>query len=1624
MKRTMKLLGILCVLAVVIAAVAMFASAETALPEKCQKCNQTVETWTKLSTVADDAASIAAGHYYYDYAEDSHAWTQYKEVTGTVCVYIPEGKTLTGPSRVFTVTSGALSLMGDGSVVGIGYTGSYDGGAIKVNGGTLNVLGGRVALELAEGKQVKNGGALYVAANATVTIDGGSVVGGTTTAAGGAIYVANKGIVNLVSGSIIGGNAGTSGGALYVVGTGGKLNVSGGHITMGTAKTAGPCAHVRGLLTLSGDAVIDQVRQAPNSGSPVSGTLKIVGTYSGTVKLAPAATVTADMLIGSVEDANLLHANITIINYGGKVQNLYPTISGTDLLTTDTAPTYTKEIYCQKHGQKEIFSPLTEKSAAETTLAAGHYYLDVLPDSDFWAQKTISEAVCIDLNGQTVQATSRLFSVSSSGILSIQGEGTVKGSGFGSGLGTAARGGGVFTGSGILNIYGGTYTAAKESYNVETPYNGGILYFSGGEVNIYGGSFECADVKGIGGSIFMGPNADLNLYGGSFGGESPAICAQGKVTLSGDAQIDRLELRYKSPGPAHGAQLTVDGTYSGSVTIRLHESIVNPDLTAGAVLGLATNNADIRHASISLLDSEEKAVSLFLVTEDGKLKLAEELPAPLTREGVCAVCGESVTWTSLTESFAGQEELKTGHYYLDFADVGVWAQKTVVGKVCLDLNGQTLSGTTRAFIVSAASTLNLLGEGTVMGRGRATSVSVEKRAGGVILVEQDATLNLYEGTLTGELVSGYKAGNGGVLNVAGTFNMYGGEVKDGYASNAAGNIFVTTTGTFNMMGGSVTGGTCSTAKSVACRGSMKISGDASANEVYLWPDSAGPDLSEMLTISGKYTGTLGLRLGAANRVAGKDIGTALQADLSEATLSVVSSELVPAALGPDIVLLGSSPVMTLNGGEIVASYTSLDEAIENYTDPAHRIVLFGDVENVVVSKDAYVDLNGYSITGTVSGEGKLYLMDSQTDDFTVADGNYGTVPVGANVAAITQESACTQDGYLMIEKEGTLSFHRVQVQVTSMSLRPSDVGLYFKCSYAGDEMVKAKVESFGVALNLKGDPIAEENLSATIATVTGKEEFSVGAVNTSTLVYGIMKDSKSEEKNAEHATMQIYGRAYIQFAGEQLVYGACQNRSLVEQLAGTTERVGIDAMWDGLEANQKFGVYDMYLKFKPIMDSWNITNIPAEAPADQAELAQMRADEVILQARRAKVVAKMRQMGDLYWRATEDVTYRISSTARWVDFYAGRVYRGMPYAYARSDEQTFLEFASEPDEKGIYNISGLTTDHLGNGSSLARIGNDCSGSVNFAWNQVGAAISGTQSSRYMIEANGYLKVGDYDYTPTDDGRVGISKEIVAANGQERMFAAYAKVQPGDALDTTAAAGGHVILVVGKKVVYNPDGSINGEKSYIHTLEQTPGPVSRGVETCSWNEELGEVVYTIYKEVYMPFDQVFSSGYLPITCQVLIDASPVEEAKVIDSVDPSEYNYENLLTGEFTTNRMVSSVTLTVTDENGEVFRVTGSGIRAKIKSYDLQNFLTENYEGHMVLRGALELDKLVVGNSYHCTVVVSLGSGEKITVRDFDFVATDADISTPDTPSVPGTGGEEDEEGDIEEPTDPADPNA
>ena len=1565
MKRIIRLAGLVLVMAVLCAALILGAAAQTQLPEQCSHCNKAV-TWKPLSEVT--ATTIPAGHYYVDAATVTVTNKTIAKDTA-VCIYM-NGNTIEaeGVDRVFSV-SGTLTVMGEGTVKGYGRNKSMSatadryGGTVHIpSSGTFNLYDATITSEKLTDSKASNGGNLCV-----------------------------YGTFNMYSGAVNNGYASNSGGNIFVA-PAGTFYMAGGQITGGSTGGVGISVCVQGRAILSGSSSINDLFLWDKSEAGYDTLLTVKGSYTGasyiqlrkgTSKQAPAA----DMVVGTSDNAKI-KGTLNFANSG-----LFTKISNGQLVLTNEDPTLHNG-YCQACGKNTGWTALTDTAAAATSLSAGHYYLDITDSTAEWASKAISGSVCLDLNGQTLTGATRAFTVPKGATLNIQGDGTV--SGHGPATSASDRLGGTIqvSSGGFLNLYGGTLTSTHiDGYAGN---NGGAVGVSG-TFTMYGGQVTGGYASNTGGNVFVGPSGTFKLLGGQVAqsAKGTSVYIQGNLVLGGNGSVDNAYLTYKSGGPELASMVTIQGVYSGSAVLDFN----GLTFAEGAVVGI-NDNADLSHASLVI-----DGCSFYVVPDGDALKLTAS-KTPITKESYCSVCQKTVTWTALMEDFAGQGTIKTGHYYLDFASgAAIWSPKLVSGRVCLDLNGMTLTGTNNVFCVETSTIFNLMGEGTVQGRGYKSSLEIADKIGGTVIVENDAVMNQYGGTLTFQPFTGLNAGNGGIVNVAGTYNMYDGVIKDGQSVWVGGNIFVTTTGSLNLYGGTISGGSAKQlGNSVSCRGRVMLTGNATVNELHLYPDTS-PVLSEMLTIEGKYTGTVKLRVSGITN--GLDVGTAINADISEATITTTSSSVKGLAVhGSELILLGTNNAVLMGGNTLVGAYGDLAAAVEAYSDPSQIIILFADHnEDLTLSKNVCVDLNGYDITGTVSGNGYLFCKDAHTDDFTVADNTYGTVTAGANVKPLTEGQCGSPYSYLMATEDGKVSFHCVKLQVSGMSLRPANAGIYFTCAFAGDEVVKANVKTFGMIVSVSGDPMAEANPAKTVLEA---ELFGTSTQSTSTMIQGIIKETNTDAVNAQRAEIPIYGRTYVDF-GTTVFYGSCTVRSLREQVEGTAAMYGIERMWDALTTTQRRGVMDMYSRYEGVLSAWDLPNIKnAVANRDDA------GDDVLAE-RRAQVVAKMRQMGDIYWRATEDVKYRISSTARWVEFKAGRIYRGMPYAYARSDQYTFLEFAGEPDEKGIYDISGLTTTHLGNGSTYARIGNDCSGSVNFSWSSVGADISGTNSSRYMIEANGYLKVGDYAYTPTEDGRIGISKEIVAANGKERMYEAYAKVQPGDALDTTTAGGGHVILIMYKKVFYNPDGSINPDRSYIHTLEQTPGPVSITVQRHSYNEDLGEVVYDIYIEKDLSFTQAYNSGYLPITVGVLVDPTPVAEANVVDSLDPSEYTYENLFQGELTCSRMISSVTITVTDENGQVFSYTGSGIRASIRKYYMQNFLTED---PAVMRGSLELDKLIPGENYHCTVKVQLASGDIITVRDFDFTANETDISQPgqiippieEEPEDNGEGLPEDEE--------------
>lgn len=275
-----------------------------------------------------------------------------------------------------------------------------------------------------------------------------------------------------------------------------------------------------------------------------------------------------------------------------------------------------------------------------------------------------------------------------------------------------------------------------------------------------------------------------------------------------------------------------------------------------------------------------------------------------------------------------------------------------------------------------------------------------------------------------------------------------------------------------------------------------------------------------------------------------------------------------------------TPVATDVTAETV--YDSLEDAFLNAA-AGSVVVLQRDVaENVTVSRELCLDLNGFDVSGTVTvAEGcTLYCMDSQTDDYTVEDGDgYGKLlSVSGNVEGLPAEAGIAADGYLMVTEADGISFHRVGLQITAMSLRAKNVGVYYTSTFCADEVAASKVKKFGVALSVVPDAEQEQSL---FSEYTG---FVSGKSATGTLLRNIMQSGNSDAVNAANAATPVYGRAYIE-TDDGYMFGACVVRSLEHQVEA------VDRIWDQLTETQQLSVLEMYGQYIETMEDWDIPAI-------------------------------------------------------------------------------------------------------------------------------------------------------------------------------------------------------------------------------------------------------------------------------------------------------------------------------------------------------------------------------------------------------------------------------------------------
>ena len=251
-------------------------------------------------------------------------------------------------------------------------------------------------------------------------------------------------------------------------------------------------------------------------------------------------------------------------------------------------------------------------------------------------------------------------------------------------------------------------------------------------------------------------------------------------------------------------------------------------------------------------------------------------------------------------------------------------------------------------------------------------------------------------------------------------------------------------------------------------------------------------------------------------------------------------------------------------------YVDVTEALEA-CDEGDILRLREDLaEPITVSQKLILDLNGYDIAGDITGAENLHIMDSETDDYYVNDtAKYGVVS-GSAIGAKPLE------GYVAVEQNNGISYHKVDITLAKVNLKAASVGIYYTAKFHYDEVVEKYLDTAGVALSTTNEmPVADGSDPESLYT----------AANKSVLVKNILVEG---EDNTSRAKMLIHARAYLKLSDGILVYGEVTSTNLKTMVETVDAKT-----WSGLPKNQKSTMVSMYGTYSVVMSGWNIPNLKA-----------------------------------------------------------------------------------------------------------------------------------------------------------------------------------------------------------------------------------------------------------------------------------------------------------------------------------------------------------------------------------------------------------------------------------------------
>ena len=1050
-------------------------------------------------------------------------------------------------------TAGSLFELYSGTIMPSDDAGkSQSGGLIDLgDGATFRMYGGMLLNGLTASN--KHGGGIQGIASSTIEILGGSIVGCEAAEIGGSIY--STGTVVLKNCSVIGGKAGSTGGNIYM--NGGSLTIENAVIADGVSFAdgtygGGNIGNVGGCKINVKDSVIRGGYSYGYGGnfSFGYGTVTMTNTkvYGGVANkggtnialTSASATVTLDGCtldggVGRVLGKLTLKGATKIGMYNGGL-DLSAQSSKT---TTVSGLTSGAEIYIQ--GAKSITGSLTYlKPLYRTTLSASGTTVTLAKAAD-----GVTAGYCphcgeqVAWNAYGTEGAAHTYLTEN---LTSFAELTV-------------------SDSRAIDLAGFTITAPGRAFAVTETGNLGIL--------------DSVGTGKVGGSGVNGENGGLYSNAGTLlldGGKHTYTAKSGVAPIGGGVVYTSGTLNI------YGSQLTaskfalIEGTTTkGGVLRGAVGSVVN-------IRGARINGGNASYGGGAYFDYNSKVTIESATFLGGKANgggniycgsTAGTAAATANNKGKLILKGVSIRDGEATTQYAGNLHLDRWH--AEISDSYLEGGKTVK-------YGANLS-------YGVANTMNvtntLLVNGTSEGAGGNYYAANAKAA-----------------TFTDcKLIGGVGSSGGNIYVNNGTTTVKGGEISHGTATVAGGNIHANTTGGVNF------------AKNTAGEIPAILNGTAAETGGNLYA-------ADLVTVTDAYFAG-GSAVSGADIYAAKGVTLNLGAGITgDVKMGADASLLTTAVFGGEIKNVtcdASSAKYYLDGAYgncgiiikdkamyvAVASvfdkdgndvwYSSNADAVAACPNDGYVKLFTGN--DLVLTKDLFVDLNGNTVT--VSGDYKFCGMDSTGDDFSVPTGK----AVGAEgVATVTAPNGNT---YIAVAETDGISYHRLDMKITGVSIRPSSDGMYYSAKWSCDEVLKAKIDSFGVVASTKRMPGADfASDAANLWTAFAAEQFENGKVQNGAVISGILKEEdRTTAQNEEYAKKPVYAKAYIKFNdGTTCVSGDKIGYSLYDVMKSLDKLI--------MEKPVQYRKYNLsarnfYEKWKDNgMGSWNLNKIPAPTEDD------------------------------------------------------------------------------------------------------------------------------------------------------------------------------------------------------------------------------------------------------------------------------------------------------------------------------------------------------------------------------------------------------------------------------------------